>query len=113
MTSKSKLSQIDRYFYEYSASHQNKVNKLIHWFCVPTILINVVGLLSVIQIGIQDWSVAHVVALFAMAFYVYMSPKLAVGMALVLYTAFYINAQVKSYLNRYYLFFVLIICLLR
>ena len=31
---------------EYSESHQNKTNKLIHWVCVPTIFFSIVGILA-------------------------------------------------------------------
>jgi hypothetical protein len=34
------MSQADKYFHEYAQSHQNHVNKLIHWVCVPTIFIS-------------------------------------------------------------------------
>ncbi len=30
---------------EYGVSHQNPVNKLLHWICVPPIVLAVMGLL--------------------------------------------------------------------
>jgi len=30
---------------EYGASHENPTNKLLHWLCVPPIVLSVMGLL--------------------------------------------------------------------
>jgi len=30
---------------EYGASHQDRTNKLLHWICVPPIVLSVMGLL--------------------------------------------------------------------
>ncbi|WP_423147685.1 DUF962 domain-containing protein [Rubrolithibacter danxiaensis] len=38
------LRPIDKLFTQYSLSHQNPVNKLIHWFCVPLIMFSLLGL---------------------------------------------------------------------
>ena len=39
---------------EYAESHQNKVNKLIHYICVPTIYFTIVGLLYSVELF--EWS---------------------------------------------------------
>ena len=39
---------------EYGLSHQNKTNKLIHWFCVPLIFWSTISLLSVIPHDLID-----------------------------------------------------------
>ena len=31
---------------EYGKSHQNPINKRIHWICVPLIMLSLIGLLS-------------------------------------------------------------------
>ncbi len=33
------------WFAHYGESHQNGTNKLIHWICIPIILVNTLGLL--------------------------------------------------------------------
>lgn len=62
---------------EYSISHQNPVNKRLHWICVPLITASVIGLL---------WSLSSVVALIAlilvMIFYARLSIPLFSVMAL-------------------------------
>ena len=40
------MKTVTEWFDEYSESHQNKTNKLIHWFCVPTILFSIIGILA-------------------------------------------------------------------
>ena len=39
------MKTVTEWFDEYSESHQNKTNKLIHWFCVPTILFSIIGII--------------------------------------------------------------------
>ena len=45
------MRKIDSLLVEYGDSHQNKTNKLIHWFCVPAIFFSVVGLVFSIPSG--------------------------------------------------------------
>ena len=37
---------IQDWFDKYAEHHQNHVNKLIHWFCVPAIFFSLIGILS-------------------------------------------------------------------
>jgi uncharacterized membrane protein YGL010W len=41
-------SDIDVLFDQYSSSHQNPTNKIIHWICVPLIVFSIIGLVSAI-----------------------------------------------------------------
>lgn len=45
-TQKNHLSKrsLEQWLREYSASHQNLVNKKIHWLCVPTIFVSLLGM---------------------------------------------------------------------
>lgn len=45
------MRKIEALLYEYGLSHQNQTNKLIHWFCVPSIFFSVVGLIFSIPVG--------------------------------------------------------------
>ncbi|SDK69320.1 DUF962 domain-containing protein [Microbulbifer yueqingensis] len=74
------------WFSEYGESHQNPVNKAIHWLAVPTIYATVVGLLWEIPqpafMAALPWLNWAVVALVpALLFYLVMSFPLALGMA--------------------------------
>ncbi|MBO6517768.1 MAG: DUF962 domain-containing protein [Bacteroidia bacterium] len=44
------MRTIDALLEKYGESHQNKVNKLIHWICVPSIFFSIVGLLYAIPL---------------------------------------------------------------
>ncbi len=39
------MRKIDSLLIEYGESHQNGVNKLIHWVCVPLIMFSLIGML--------------------------------------------------------------------
>jgi uncharacterized membrane protein YGL010W len=73
---------------EYAVSHQNPTNKLLHWICVPAIVLAVMGLLWATPVPAAfaalsprlNWAV--VVAAAAIVYYLLLSPPLAAGIAL-------------------------------
>ncbi|WP_313043289.1 Mpo1-like protein [Acinetobacter sp.] len=70
------MKTINEWFDEYSGSHQNKTNKMIHWICVPTIYFSIVGILA-------HFSTLLTAVLLALAFIFYarLDIVLAVAMA--------------------------------
>ena len=40
------MKTVTEWLDEYSESHQNKTNKVIHWLCVPAILFSIIGILA-------------------------------------------------------------------
>src|ERR1700704_572411 len=70
---------------EYGVSHQNPVNKLLHWICVPPIVLAVMGLLwsapvPAVFADVSPWlNWATLAAAAALAYYLVLSPALAVG----------------------------------
>jgi uncharacterized membrane protein YGL010W len=75
----------DQWFEEYGASHQNRVNKLIHWVCVPLITACVIALVSEIPtpswmqvVPYLNWAV--LLLAFSLIFYLRLSIPLAIGM---------------------------------
>ena len=40
------MRKVDALLSEYGESHQTKLNKIIHYFCVPAIVFSVIGLLA-------------------------------------------------------------------
>ncbi len=71
----------------YGASHQNPLNKKIHWVCVPLIFLTIVGLLWSIPmpevLGDYTWMNMATIMLVPVAiFYARLSLPLAVGMTL-------------------------------
>ncbi|QKQ69515.1 DUF962 domain-containing protein [Acinetobacter sp. 10FS3-1] len=70
------MKTVSEWFAEYSESHQNKTNKLIHWVCVPTIYFSIIGILA-------HFSALLTAVLLALAFIFYarLDIVLAVAMA--------------------------------
>jgi uncharacterized membrane protein YGL010W len=73
---------------EYAVSHQHPTNKLLHWICVPAIVLAVMGLLWAAPVpgafaALSPWlNWALVVAAATIVYYLALSPPLAVGIAL-------------------------------
>lgn len=73
---------------KYAESHQNKTNKIIHYFCVPAIFFSVVGLLMSIPSGLitsatgitdplyANWGVVFLIPV--LVFYIRLSLKMTV-----------------------------------
>ncbi len=67
---------------EYDESHRNPTNKLLHWLCVPVIVLAVLGLLASIPVPGRSpvLNVASACALAALAYYLTLSRSLTGGM---------------------------------
>lgn len=68
---------------EYSESHQNRINKKIHWVCVPAIMFSLLGLLWSLPFPFKtspliNW--ATVLITLSLIYYFFLSWKLAIGM---------------------------------
>jgi uncharacterized membrane protein YGL010W len=86
------MRKIDKLLAEYGESHQNTINKAIHWICVPLIFWSVVALVSAIPHTIlksvlgdaspfANWAV--ILLAVALLYYISLSFTLSVGMLLV------------------------------
>jgi uncharacterized membrane protein YGL010W len=70
---------------EYGASHANPTNKLLHWLCVPPIVLSVLGLLWSLPVpeafaSLSPWlNWATLTATAALTYYFALSPALALG----------------------------------
>jgi uncharacterized membrane protein YGL010W len=78
------MRTIHRLLEEYGESHQNETNKMIHWICVPAIFFSIVGLLYSLKLpffiyGVQ-LSIAMIIIIFLLFYYLKLSPKLTIGM---------------------------------
>lgn len=71
---------------EYGESHQHPTNKLIHWICVPLIVLSLIGLLWSIPVPdilpglpvLANWATLFIAL--ALVYYLLLSPPLALGM---------------------------------
>lgn len=79
------MRTVHQWLSEYGESHQNAVNKFIHWICVPSIVLSVIGLLWSIPfpaaLTVSPWlNWATVVMGLACVYYLVTSISLALGM---------------------------------
>ena len=79
------MSELDQLFAKYSESHQNKINKAIHWLAVPTIVFSILGLIWSIPMpaffaSFPYFNWASLVIAFALYYYYQLSPILAFAM---------------------------------
>ncbi len=98
------MKTAQQWFDEYGQSHQNKVNKIIHWICVPSIFFSIVGLFASIPHAFminrfpESWapyiSFATLALMFAMIFYLVISRTIFVGMLLVAALSLWGNALI-------------------
>ncbi len=76
----------DQWFAEYGECHHNPANELIHWICIPAIMLSVLGLLWSIPMpaswgSLSDYlNIATFFLIASLVFYVRLSPPLAAGM---------------------------------
>src|SRR5579872_898399 len=82
---------------DYGSSHQNPTNKLLHWLCVPPIVLSVMGLLWSIPVPAAltdrlpwlNWAILAAAA--AIIYYLTLSPALAAGVALAFVALLYLT----------------------
>ena len=67
---------------EYGESHQNPINKSIHWICVPLIMLSLIGLLWHIP-GNSIINLGTIFIVFACIYYLWMSFVMFIGMLFV------------------------------
>lgn len=70
------MKTLNEWFDEYSESHQNKTNKLIHWVCVPTIYFSILGILAHFSVLLTA-----LLVIMALIFYARLDIILAIAMA--------------------------------
>ena len=90
---------------EYGESHRHPTNKVIHWICVPAILFSVLGLLWLVPVPqfaaeIGPWvNWATLAMALAVIYYLVLSPRLALGMALIACVMFMVIHQLEKALT--------------
>ena len=77
------MRSADSWFEEYGESHENALNKAIHWICVPSIMFSILGMIGYIPEPVHGVSLPMIVMLLAVIYYFVLSPALGFGMLLV------------------------------
>ena len=84
---------INQWLLEYGESHQNPINKNIHWICVPLIMLSLIGLLWSIPYSFDftligsSYSInfAIIFLLLVTIYYFRLSKSLCIGMIIISY----------------------------
>jgi uncharacterized membrane protein YGL010W len=76
------MKTIHQLFDEYAESHQNPVNKAIHWICVPAIFFSIVLLLLEVRL-FEMVSLASIVIVAVVLYFLFTSPPFAAGMVFI------------------------------
>lgn len=78
------MTKIQQLLSAYGESHTNSTNKAIHWICVPTIFLSIVGFLYGVVIPYQiagvQLNLAMVIMLLLVVYYFILSKTLWIGM---------------------------------
>ena len=91
----------------YGESHQNPINKKIHWICVPLIMLSLLGLLSLIEFNFAKYykiNLASILIILAIIFYIRLSISITVGMVLLSGWCIQIINTLESSYDSYELF---------
>jgi uncharacterized membrane protein YGL010W len=81
------MRSVGEWLGEYGESHGNPTNKVLHWICVPPIVLSVMGFIWSIPVpaafaSLSPWlNWATLLGVVAFAYYLALSPKLALGIA--------------------------------
>lgn len=89
------MKTAEEWIEEYGVSHQNPINKLIHWICVPLIMLSLLSLISIIPFPFKNYELLTVGDLvvkinwmtlflaYSIFFYLRLSFSIAIGMLLI------------------------------
>jgi len=87
---------------EYGLSHQHPANKLLHWICVPAIVLSAFGLLWAAPVpeffrSVSAWlNWATLAAIAALLYYLLLSARLAVGVLVAFAALLIITRELAS-----------------
>jgi uncharacterized membrane protein YGL010W len=94
-----KNRKIDLLLEEYGESHQNKINKMIHWVCVPIIVWCVLALISAIPfpVSVPGLSWLSIVLVLVIAYYLLLSKSLAIGFVMISALSYWVITIYNAY----------------
>ena len=97
------MKTVQNWLDDYGESHQNPLNKKIHWICVPAIMFSVLGLWWSIPHGYMpfildnlqlNWAI--IITILILIYYVRLSLIMAVGMFIIGFTLLAGNAYIDT-----------------
>ena len=104
---------INNWLSEYDKYHKNKINKLIHWVCVPAIMLSLFGLLSILNFNTANYqiNVLNIFVIFSLLFYIRLSVSLTIGMLGISIIFIILINNINNYLlnNSFYYYIAIFI----
>ena len=109
------MNSVQSWLEAYGESHQNPINKRIHWICVPLIMLSLLGVLWPLQFSFisqsEYFNATTVLIFFAGIYYFKLSFSMGVGMlAISLFMILlitYLNDSMVNSLSFYIVVFIL------
>ena len=98
------MSKFQELIDAYGVSHKNKMNKLIHWICVPAIFFSIVGLISLIPFPWEfllreniplNWS--FIALALVLIYYVSLSISISIGMGIFALMCMFFCNHINTY----------------
>tara|TARA_Y100000590_G_scaffold414376_1_gene511202 strand:- start:3 stop:461 length:459 start_codon:yes stop_codon:yes gene_type:complete len=101
---------INNWLSEYNKYHKNKINKLIHWICVPAIMLSLFGLLSTLNFNIGNYqaNVLNIFVIFSLLFYLRLSISLTIGMLSISIIFIFLINNINHLLNNSIYYYIAI-----
>ena len=91
------MTKVDKLLKEYSKSHQNWTNKVIHYFCVPLIMLSIIGILMNITVGTLNLALVAVVLV--SIYYLFLSRKYFAFMIIIFTLMYFVNLYIAQRTN--------------
>ncbi|MDB5972947.1 MAG: hypothetical protein JWQ90_5397 [Hydrocarboniphaga sp.] len=95
------MKTVEQWLGEYSSSHRNLKNKTLHWICVPQIVFAVFLALKCIPLGSALVNAESVVIALSLAYYLRLSWRLTVGLALVYVPMYLVTVLLQQLAGPY------------
>jgi uncharacterized membrane protein YGL010W len=95
------MKTVDQWLGEYSSSHRNRTNKTLHWICVPLIVFAAFLAFKCIPLGNPWLNVESAVMLLSLAYYLRLSWRLSIGLALVYLPMYAITVLLQQAAGTY------------
>ena len=96
------MRKIDELLEKYGESHQNEINKRIHWICVPAIMFSLVGMLMCVPFPNYSilFNLATLVLMFSLGYYLRLSIPLSIGLIFIILTLLLGNFYLKQFVEE-------------
>ena len=95
------MNSIQDWLEAYGESHQNPINKKIHWVCVPLIMLSLLGLLWTLEIPISDQfeysNGATLLIALVSIYYFRLSISMGIGMLFISFIMIYIIMHINDF----------------